>query len=305
MQKVFFDGKFVDAKNAVVPVGTHALQYGTGCFEGIRAYWSDQEKCLFVFRLEDHYKRLINSGKILFINLPYSVKELSKFTTQLLQKNFEETDIYIRPFIFKHDMGFSLDLSTLKDGLVIYTQAMGRYFGNVDGLKVMTSSWRRVSDNAIPPRGKISGSYVNATLAKTESALAGFDEALMLDSQNHIVEGSGENIFIVRNGKVITPPESDDILVGITRDTVITILKQELGVDVIERSIARAELYSADEIFLTGTAAEISPVVEVDKRKIANGKIGQLSQKVHAIFQKIVRGEYPKYSHYLTKVSNN
>lgn len=303
MGQVFFDGKFIDSKEALVPVGTHALQYGTGCFEGIRAYYNEKDQCLYVFRLEDHLQRLINSGKILFIHLPYSVKEMVDFTIQLLQKNFEETDIYIRPFAFKHDVSFSLDLSTLQDGLVIYTQAMGRYFSNNKGLKVMTSSWRRLPDNTIPPRGKISGSYVNATLAKTESALNGYDEALVMDEQGHIVEGSGENIFIIRNGKVITPPESDDILVGITRDTVMTILKQELKIEVIERSIDRSELYSCDEIFLTGTAAEVSPVVEVDKRKIGNGKIGQISQKVADIFQKIVRGEYQKYSHYLTKVS--
>lgn len=302
---IFFNDKFVPEEEAVISVTTHAFNYGTGCFEGIRAYFNEKDKALYAFRLEDHYKRLLNSCKVLFIHLPFNVSRLAEITKELIQKNFTEQDIYIRPLAFKSDCVVgNFNLASLKDGLVIFTTPLGRYLkGEEEGVKANISSWTRVADNAIPPRAKITGAYINTALAKTESSLNGFGEALFLDKNGHIVEGSAENIFIVKDGQVITPPVSDDILQGITRDTVIKICREELGVSVLERSINRSEIYSSDEVILAGTGAEISPVVEVDHRVIGDGKIGPVSAKVKEIYFQIVHGEYPKYSHLLTKIT--
>lgn len=303
MSKVFFNGKFVDDADAVVSIRTHALHYGTGCFEGIRAYYNKDKKCLYVFRMEDHFKRFLTSAKTIFIKIPYTVSELSKITLDLLKQNFEETDIYVRPIAYKKDNAVgNFVLPKLADGLAIYTEPFGRYMNTKDGIRVSVSSWRRISDTSIPPRAKITGSYINSTLAKTESHLAGYDEALLLDINGHIVEGSAENIFIIKDSVAITPPESDDILVGITRNTIIMLLKDELGLEVVERSIDRSEVYGADEVFVVGTGAEVTPVIEVDGRPVSNGKIGKVTSKIKDVYFKLVHGELKKYSHFLTEV---
>ena len=305
MNRIFFvDGKFVDENKAVIPVTAHALHYGTGVFEGIRAYYNEKEKCLCVFRMREHFERLKNSAKILFINIPFTVEQLIDVTSDLLRKNYVETNIYIRPLAFKSDPAVGqFNLQHLKDSLVIYTVPIGKHLKDADtGVSVMVSSWRRVSDNSIPPRGKITGAYVNTALAKTESELNGYGEALLLDDRGHIVEGSAENIFLVNGGKVYTPPVSDDILVGITRDTIIKICKEELGLEVIERSIDRSEVYCVDELFLVGTGAEVSPVIEVDKRKIGDGRIGEISMKIKKIYFKMVYGEMKGYEKFVTKI---
>ncbi len=301
---IYFNGKFVPEEEAVVSVKTHALHYGTGCFEGIRAYYNKEQECLYVFRMEDHYKRLLNSTKTILIDLGLTIDELCKITIDLLKKNFSETDIYIRPLAYKSDPAVgNFVLPSLSDGLTIYTVPLGRYLNTENGIRANISSWRRISDLSIPPRAKITGSYMNTALAKTESNLNGYDEALLLDGAGHVVEGSAENIFMVKNGVVITPPESDDILVGITRDTVMTILKKEMGIEVIERSIGRSEVYSADEFFVVGTGAEVTPVIEIDRRKIGTGKIGKISKEVKNIYFKLVHGEYKKYGEFLTKIT--
>lgn len=301
---VFTDGKFIPENEAKISIASHALNYGTGCFEGIRGYYSQKEKALFVFRLESHYRRLLNSGKILFMDIPYSVKELCDFTIQLLKKNFEPTDTYIRPLLFKSDLTVgNFNLKTLKTSIAIYTVALGRYLDTEKGIKANISSWRRTSDNAIPARAKITGSYVNTALAKTESALNGFDEAIFLDQEGHITEGSGENLFMVKNNVVITPPENSDILVGITRSTVINLLKDDLEVEITERAIDRTEIYQADEVFLVGTGAEITPIIEIDKRKIGNGRIGNITKDIKDLYHNIVHGENKKYLELLTKVT--
>lgn len=305
MNRMFFiDGKFVDESKAVIPVTAHALHYGTGVFEGIRAYFSEKEKCLCVFRMKEHFERLKNSAKILFIDIPFTVEQLMHITGDLLRKNYAETNIYIRPLAFKSDPAVGqFNLQNLKDSLVIYTVPIGKHLKDADtGVSVMVSSWRRVPDNSIPPRGKITGAYVNTALAKTESELNGYSEALILDERGHIVEGSAENVFLVKAGKIYTPPESDDILVGITRDTIMTICSKELGLEVIERSIDRSEVYSADELILVGTGAEVSPVTEVDKRKIRDGKIGEISAKIRDIYFKMVYGEMKGYESFATKI---
>ncbi len=304
MSRIFYlNGKFVPEDKAVIPVTAHALHYGTGCFEGIRAYFNEDEKCLYVFRLEDHFKRMVRSANLLFIKLPGSPKGLSEITMELLKKNFSETDIYIRPLAFKIDPAVgNFNLKTLADGFAIYTVALGRYLKE-GGVRANISSWMRVSDRSIPPRGKITGAYANTAFAKTESLLGGFDEALFLDDRGHVVEGSAENLFILREGKLITPAVSDDILVGITRESIITIAKDELGIETVERSIDRSEIYSADEVFVCGTGAEVTSVIEIDHHPIGEGKIGEVSKQIKKLYYDIVHGKNSKYQNWLTKVT--
>jgi branched-chain amino acid aminotransferase len=300
---VFFNGRFVDESEAVVPITTHALHYGTGNYEGIRAYFSETEKCLYVFRLEDHFKRMVNSTKIMHIKLPGTPEELSKIAVELLKKNFSETDIYIRPLAFKSDPAIgNFNLEKVADSFAMYCVPLGRHYSTDKGLKVMISSWTRVSDKAIPPRGKITGSYANTCLAKTEASILGFDEALLLDNQGFVVEGSAENFFMVKNGKLITPPESADILVGVTRNSIIEIAKSDLNLEVEERNIRRDEIFEADEIFLCGTGSEIAGVGSIDTHKIGNGKAGEVTEKIKKLYFEIAHGKNSKYRNWLTKV---
>ncbi len=300
---VYFKGEFVDESKATISVFSHALHYGTGCFEGIRAYYNKEKDKLYAFRMADHYKRLLQSAKILFMHIPYGESQLCKITLELLQKNFSQTDIYIRPLAFKSDPAVgNFNLQTLKDDLLIYTTPLGRYLNTEKGIRCNISSWTRVFDNSIPPRAKITGSYVNTALAKTESLLAGYDEALFLDRDGHIIEGSAENIFIVQNGIIITPIVSDGILQGITRETIIQLAKDDLHLTVLERSIDRSEIYQADEVFLVGTGAEVTPVIEIEGRKIGDGAIGKITKEMKDIYYKMVHGEYAKYEKYITEV---
>lgn len=300
---IYFNGKFVPEKKAVVPVTTHALHYGTGNYEGIRAYFSEQEKSLYVFRLQDHFKRMVNSVKIMHIKLPGNVKQLSEIAVKLLQKNFSETDIYIRPLAFKSDPAIgNFNLAKVGDSFAMYCIPLGRHYSKEEGLKVNVSSWVRVSDKAIPPRGKITGSYANTCLAKTESVQKGFDEALLLDGNGNVVEGSAENFFMVVNGSLITPLTSSDILPGVTRDSIIEIAKNELGRKVVERNIGGEEIYNADEIFLCGTGSEIAGVVAINGRTIGDGKVGPLTGQIKKLYFDIVHGKNSKYTKWLTKV---
>lgn len=301
---VYFNGKFIPEEKASVPITTHALHYGTGCFEGIRAYYNKDRDALYVFRMEDHYKRLMRSCKVMHISLPNTITELCDITRDLVKKNFSQTDIYIRPLAYKSDPAVgNFNLKNLRDGFLIYTVPLGRHLDTQKGIRTHISSWIRVSNNSIPPKAKITGSYANTSLAKTESAIAGFDEALMSDSKGNIVEGSAENIFIVKSNVLITPPTSDDILVGITRDTVKIIAKEKLKMDTVEKSISKKELYQADEVFLVGTGAEIAEVIEIDGKIIGNNKVKSVFSKINHIYLRMVHGELPEYIKYLTKIS--
>lgn len=297
------NGKFIPEEEAVVPVTTHALHYGTGNYEGIRAYYSEKDKCLYIFRLEDHFKRMENSVKIMHIKLPLSAKELSGVAVELLQKNYSETDIYIRPLAFKSDPAIgNFNLAKVNDSFAMYCVPLGRHYQEDGGLKANISTWTRVSNKAIPPRGKITGSYANTCLAKTESAEAGFDEALLLDNEGFVVEGSAENLFMIKDGVLITPPESADILVGITRNSIIEIVREELNLKIEEKRISKDELFAADEIFLSGTGSEIAGIVEVDGKVIGSGKVGETTGKIKKLYFEIVHGQNSKYSKWLTKV---
>jgi len=298
---VFLNGTFVPANEAHVGVMSHALSYGTGCFEGIRGYWNAQTEELYIFRLREHYERLHRSCRIVNIQLPYSVDELIAITIDLVRRNKLRENCYIRPFAYKADEIIGVKLNDLHDAFLIYTVPMGDYIATT-GLRCGVSSWRRVDDNMIPARAKISGAYVNSAFAKSEALMNGFDEAIMLTSEGHVSEGSAENIFMLVNGELVTPSASENILLGITRDTIMQLARRELDRITRERQIDRTELYVADEIFLTGTGAQIAPVVEVDHRPVGTGKIGPLTETMQRTYYEVVRGMRPEYSDWLTPV---
>lgn len=301
---IYYNGKFMPESEVRFSVRTHALHYGTGCFEGIRAYYSEADNSLLVFRMKEHYERLARSGKILFMKLPKTVDELCAITVELLAKNFAKQDLYIRPLLYKSDPAVgNFHLQKLNDGFFIYTTPLGRYLDVEKGIRTNISSWRRIPDYSIPPRGKITGSYVNTALAKTESLLAGYEEALLLDNDGHVVEGSAENLFMIKNGALVTPDLSDDILQGITRETIIMLAEKEFNLPVIERSIDRSEIYQADEVFLVGTGAEVSPVISVDAREIGNGGAGPITKKIKNYYFDLVHGKISKHKNFITRVT--
>lgn len=298
---VFCDGKIVDENEVTISIRSKAFNYGLGCFEGIRAYWNEDEKQLYGFRLKDHYTRLLQSAKTLNLNIPYSVDELSKFTVELLKKNQFKQTTYIRPVVFDGGTDINPTLSNAEPKLIIYCQPMGKFAGKNE-LSVCISSWRRLEDTMLPPRTKPTAAYLNSALASLEAKQAGYDEAMFLTADGHVCEGPGENIFIFKKGQLITPPPSDNILEGITRDLVMRLGREELGIEVVERSIARTELYASDEIFFSGTAMEVTPIVKVDNRIIGTGKQGEMCKKIKELFFGLTTGKNPKYSEYCTPV---
>lgn len=298
----YFRGAFVPLAEANVNIMTHALNYGTGCFEGIRGYWNDEQDQLFVFRMREHFERLHTSGRILGMKLPHSVEELGEITSELIRLNGHREDCYVRPLLYKGSTVVGVRMHNLEDHFAIFTTSFGKYIEAPNGCRVCTSSYRRIDDNAIPARAKVTGGYVNSALAKTEAQLNGFDEAFMLTNEGHVCEGSGENIFLVQGTTLITPPPSDNILVGITRSSVIQIAREALGVSTVERSIDRSELYAADECFMTGTAAEITPVIEIDRRPVGTGSIGSLTRRLQGAFNDVVRGKNAKYAEWCKPV---
>ncbi len=301
---VFLNGRYMPANEARVGVATHALSYGTGCFEGIRAYYNSERDQLYIFRALEHYERLARFCKIMNIRLPYTPQELVEMTAELIRRNGLREDCYIRPFAYKADEIIGVKLNGLQDEFMMFTLPMGDYV-STSGLRCMVSSWRRVDDNMIPARAKISGAYVNSAFAKSEALMGGYDEAIMLTNEGHVSEGSAENIFLMVGGELITPPPSENILQGITRDTVIELARREFEVLTRERVIDRTELYTADEIFLTGTGAQIAPVIEVDHRDIGSGAVGAFSAKLGEMYRDVTRGRRSEYMSWLTPVYAN
>lgn len=298
----FFCGQFVPIEEAKVSVMTHALNYGTGCFEGIRAYWNDETEQLLVFRLAEHYQRLHSSARILHMDLPYSVEQLSEITVELLRREAYRHDAYIRPLVFKSNELIGVRLHDLQDAFAVFAVPFGRYVEKEEGADVAVSSWRRISDNAIPARAKVTGAYVNSALAKTEAILNGFDEAIVLNQNGHVSEGSAENLFLVRDGKLITPPVTENILEGITRSTIIQLTHEELGLEVVERPIDRTELYVADEVFFCGTGVQVAAIVNIDRRPIGGGRMGPIVQQIRRLYFDVVKGRVPRYQHWCTPV---
>jgi branched-chain amino acid aminotransferase len=298
----YFEGKVIPLSEAKVGILTHAFSYGTGCFEGIRAYYNERQDQLYGFRVPEHYERLHQSARILMMQLHHSVEELVEITNELLRQSDIKQDAYIRPMVYKADEIIGVRLHNLRDELYITVQPFGTYIDIDRALKVGVSTWRRIDDNMMPARGKITGAYVNSAFAKTEAMLNGYDEAIMLDEQGHVSEGSAENLFMLRNGVMYTPPVTANILEGITRTTLMTLIRDELGIPVVERNIDRTELYVCDELILCGTGAQIAPVGSVDHRPVGAGGIGEIGRAIQELYFDVVRGNVPKYLDWCTPI---
>ena len=299
----FLRGEYVPLSEAKVGIMTHALHYGTGVFEGIRGNWNSQAGRIYIFRLREHYERLLQGCRLLMLDIPYSLEDLCNITVELVERSGFAEDVYIRPLAYKSaERVANLKLHELDSDFCLMAVPFGNYLGS-DNLRCCTSSWRRVDDPMIPARFKISGIYVNSILAKTEATMAGFDEAILLNQDGHVCEGSGENLFLVTDGKLYTPPIEDNVLPGITRSTVTQLAQTELGLEVIETRIDRSQIYIADECFLTGTAAHVTPVVEVDNRKVADGGVGPISAQIQKLYFDVVVGNVPKFLHWCTSAT--
>jgi len=298
----YFRGKIVPYSEAKIGVLTHALNYGTGVFGGIRGYWNAKEEQIYIFRPIDHYRRFINSARLLCIDLGQTPESLTQVTIELLRADNYHRDIYIRPLAYKADELIGVRLHDLHHDISIVAIPFERYIKNDTNAHVTISSWRRIDDNAIPARGKICGTYVNSALIKTDASLAGFDEALVLTQDGHLSEGSAMNIFMVRDGVVVTPPITENILEGITRKSVIELARQEFGLEVVERPIDRSEIYLCDEFFLTGTAAQITAVTKVDHREIGSAMMGLITTQLRELLEDIMRGRVARYRHWNTPV---
>jgi len=290
----FLQNQFVPLEEARIGIMTHALHYGTAVFEGIRGNWNSERQQIYLFRLKEHYERLEKGCRVMNIKLPYSIDELCRITIELVEKCAFQEDIYVRPLAYKSSQALGVRLHDLEDDFFAFVIPWGPYL-DMDKARCCVSSWHRPEDNVIPPQIKVTGIYINNALAKTEAISNGFDEAIMLAPDGHISEGSGENIFLVIDGKLVTPASYNNILMGITRNTVIELAKNELGIETVHRSIDRSELYTAEECFLTGTAAHITPVAEIDHRKIGSGEIGEITSKLQEIYSNVIKGNHSKY----------
>ncbi|MGH9465958.1 MAG: branched-chain amino acid transaminase [Terriglobales bacterium] len=296
---VWFRGQFVRLADAHVNILTHGLNYGTGVFEGIRGYHDERDGNLYLMRAADHYRRWKQNCGILRLSVEQNVDELCELTAELCRRNQFHTNVYVRPFAYKASAAIGVH-SDANDAYAIVVVPFGAYFARQGGLSAAVSSWKRVDDNAIPGRGKIAGAYANSVLAGDEAAANGFDEAIFLNQAGHVCEAAAANVFLVRHGQLITPSVSEDILEGITRESVIELARQELHLAVVERPVDRTELYIAEEMFLCGTGAEIKPVISVDHRPVGAGEPGPLTRKLSDIYREATRGHVPAYRHWLT-----
>ncbi len=298
----FFEGAIVPIEQAKISIMTQTFNYGTGCFEGIRAYWNADEEQLYIFRMPEHYERLHRSARVLHCQLPYSVQQLGEITVDLLRREGFREDSYIRPIVYKATEAIGVRLHNLRDSFCMFALPFGKYVEREEGCTAAVSSWRRVDDNAIPPRAKAIGSYVNSALCKTEAAMAGFDEAIVLDQEGHVSEGSAENLFLVRKGMLVTPGEDCNILEGITRATLMELAREELGIETQVRTVDRSELYVADEVFFCGTGVQIAAVAKIDHRQVGDGRLGPVTRRLRELYFDIVRGRHAKYRHWCTPV---
>ncbi|MFH1638856.1 MAG: branched-chain amino acid transaminase [Chloroflexota bacterium] len=297
----YFQKKFIPLSEAKIGVMTNCIHYGTALFEGIRGNWNAEQEQIYLFRLAEHYQRLINGCKVLKMDLPLTIDDLCEITVDVVRKSDFHEDVYIRPLVYKSTEALGVRLHGLECDFLVFAIPWGRYL-DVDKARCGVASWRRPDDNAIPPQIKVAGIYVNNALAKTEAIDNGFDEAIMLTPDGHVSEGSGENIFLVIDGKLVTPACYSSILGGITRNTVIELARDELGIETVERLVDRGELYTAQECFLTGTAAHLTPVAEIDHRKVGNGEIGEITAWLQKLYFDVIKGNKPKYLKWGTPV---
>ena len=294
----FFEGKIVPMSDAKISIATHAFLYGTAVFGGMRGYWNEEQKRLFVFRPYDHFRRLLHSARMMAMSSSYDEESLIQLTLDLLRTDNWQRDVYLRPTFYKADMGIGVKLHDLKDEFCMFVIEYQPYVKNDTNAHATISSWRRIDDNVIPARGKVAGAYANSALIKTDANRSGFDEALVLDNNGHISEGSAMNIFMVRDGVLVTPPVTDNILEGITRKSVMELAQKELGLEVVERSIDRTEVFIAEEMFMTGTAAQIVAVTKIDHRAVGTGVMGPVTTKLRSTYEDILRGKNKKYEHW-------
>jgi branched-chain amino acid aminotransferase len=299
---VYFEGAYVPVEDANVSILTHAFNYGTGLFEGIRGYYCAEEDNVLVFRLKEHVDRMVRNFKILFMDIPQTADEIANICLELCRKSGFREGVYIRPICYKSELSLGPKLHDVESKFCCYVIKLGDYCDIETGLDVVVSSWRRLSDNAIPSRVKSTGSYINSSLASSEAKQAGFDEAIFLREDGTVAEGSAMNLFVVQGDKLITTPPTADILVGITRNTAMQLAVEELGLEVVERPIARTELYVSDEVFFCGTGAQIAPVRSVDRRVLGNGEPGRISRDLQEIYFNVVQGKVEKYRHWCTPV---
>jgi branched-chain amino acid aminotransferase len=295
-KNAYFQGRIVPYSEAKIGVATHALNYGTAVFGGMRGYWNEEKQKLFVFRPLDHFRRFLNSCRLMCMEFKQTPESLTTLTLELLHRDGYRQDIYIRPLAYKAEEGIGVRLHDLKEDLTIFAMPFGQYVKNDTNAHVTISSWRRIDDNMIPARGKISGAYAGSALIKTDAARAGFDEALVLTQEGHLAEGSAMNIFMVRDGLLVTPPVTENILEGITRRSVMELARNELGLTVVERPIDRSEIYICEEFFMTGTAAQVTAVTKVDYRPVGKGEMGPITGQLRSLFMDAVRGNNPKYA---------
>ncbi len=295
-------GEFVPLRDANVSVMTHAFNYGTAVFEGIRAYWNPDHEQLYALDLLPHYRRIRRSARVLMMEVRQSAEQLAEITLEILRRSNLREDVYVRPLVYKSSEVIGVRLHNLDSDVTIFAIPFGQYIDTEGGIRAHVSSWRRTDDNAIPARSKITGAYVNSAFAKTEAQLNGFDEAIVLTADGHVSEGSAENLFIVRDGTLVTPPVTDNVLEGITRAALLRMAREVLEIPVVERSIDRTELYVADEVFLCGTGAQISPVIEIDRRSVGEGRVGEVTRRLSSTYFDAVRGRNEAYRDWLTPV---
>lgn len=300
----YFEGQIVPIGDAKVSVATHALQYGTGVFGGIRGYLDQDGSTINIFRLPDHFRRFTQSAGMIKIKLPLDVDGLCAMAVELTRRNEPTSNVYFRPFAYKAGNDLGPTLTGVDDGFTMFMLPLNDYYAGSEnaGLSVMVSSWQRIADNAIPARGKVSGAYVNSSIAKDEAQEYGFDDAILLNERGKVSEGSGCNIFMVRHGALVTPPITANILEGITRRTILQ-LATDAGIPVVEREVDRTELYLADELFFSGTGVQVTAITKVDRRPVGDGAIGPVTARLHARFFELVRGGLPEYHHWLTRVA--
>ena len=298
----FFDGQIVPFEQATVSVLTHSFNYGTGVFGGLRGYWNDDEEQLYVFRPLDHFERLIQSASLMRIRIPYTAAELNDILNNLLRTEGFRQNCYVRPLAYKSTEMIGVRLHDVADALTMFAMPFGSYIANEDGAHVCFSAWRRVDDNAIPARGKIVGAYANSALIKSDAVLAGYDEALVLNQEGHVTEASAANIFVVRRGVVYTPPPQADVLEGIVRRALITLMRDDLGLEVVERDIDRTEVYVADEVFLCGTGVQVAAITRVEHRPIGSGEMGPITESARNLFFRVVQGRVAQYRDWLSPV---
>jgi branched-chain amino acid aminotransferase len=298
----YLNGDFIDLNDAKISIVTHAFNYGTGVFEGIRGNWNEEDSQLYIFKLKEHISRILDSAKIMRLEPELTNEQMCEIIIKLVEKNNYKEDIYIRPIIYKSSEVVGLRMHELEDDFLVYIVPFGDYLDPSKGINCGTSSFRRIDDSMVPVRAKVTGIYVNNSMAKTEAFLNGYDEAIMLNMDGHVSEGTGENIAIIKGNNIISPSVSDNILEGITLETALKIAKTDLSLDIERRTIDRSELYIADEVLMTGTAAHITPVISIDKMNIGNGKPGPISKKLQEKYFAIIKGQDNDYDEWLTKI---